>query len=73
MNNQKVDDTVWRSVDCAVFWAVNLVLSDAMYDAVDWAVDNPAWTETEVRSVYGTMGDPKHPALQDFLRAARRT
>jgi hypothetical protein len=76
VSNQKVEDAVWRAVDCEVFWAVNLVLSDAVYETVGETLG-----ETGIEPVSGAVGvavgravfqsqnEPEHPALQDFLRS----
>jgi len=75
MNNQKVDEDVRWAMFFAVRWAV--------YGAVDEAVDEDVWGAVNVdvdvnlgvgrvvdNAVYWAMGEPKHPALQDFLRSA---
>ena len=69
MNNQKADD--------AVRWVVRGAVNDAVWGAVGRAVHGVmggAVYETANRAVYETvywaMGNPKHPALQDFLRSA---
>lgn len=76
MSNQRVSWAVNRVVNNAVVWAGKGAVTRSM----DWAVSDAVWRavvgavegdESVADAVYGSKQlDPKHPALQEFLREA---
>jgi hypothetical protein len=71
MGNTTVDHVLYKNTDEAVLWALADVVIVDVFNATYRAVDNSEhWAVNG--AVYEAVDDQGHPALQDFLRSARR-
>jgi uncharacterized membrane protein len=69
MVNNLVDNIVYKAVLEVVTNTVYILVSKTADNNTDAVINRaPYWVMGQV--MYGTMHDPDHPALRDFLRSA---
>ena len=67
--NSFVDNIVYKAVIEVVLDTVFILVSETADNNADVIINGaPYWAMGQ--TIYGTMHDPEHPALQDFMRSA---